>query len=301
MLKKSSKVSSRERGNMLAVVAITGIIIAAILGIGIVVSMLMTSQKRTQNEVESLSLSLATSINKDDWVGQMNNLTGYSRELVWSSRKALDETLAHHARMRPLAIQLMDEAKQSASLVESERGILKVMILKDLEKAASQADAASQKKGGTNLPGVSASATSISKVDAGYIDGVLSNVAVPEGMPDLQEYDLANKYANEKSNSYLGNINAKLPAPDDDINFEICSLPAPTKNTIAPARLTNNSVFRKLMTVGPEAGNDFTKCKQLPSAVQVVTSTKVKSGEQAQGPMGVTITAASPGGTLKLP
>ena len=231
----------------------------------------------------------------------MNNMTGYARELVYSSRKALDQTVAHHPRMRPLAIQLMDEARQSASLVESERGLLKVMILKDLQKAANQAETNELKKGVTSLPGVSADPTRISKVEAGYIEGVLSNVAVSEGMPDLQEYDLANKYANEKSNSYLGNINARLPAPDDDINFEICSLPAPARSTIAPVRLTSNSVFRKLMTVGPEAGNDFTKCKQLPSAIQVITSTKISSNKQFEGPMAVTITAASLGGTPTLP
>lgn len=286
---------------MLAVVSLTTLVIVAVLGVGIVVSMMMMSQKRTQSRIETLSLSMATSINKDDWVGQMNNMTGYSRELVYSSRKSLDETVAHHARLRPLAVQLLDEARQSAQLVEDERGLLKVLILKDLQKITNEADLAESKKGGTSLPGVSTDATRISKVDAGYIDGVLSNVAVPDGMPDLKEYDLANKYANEKSNTYLANINAKLPAPDDDIAFDICSLPAPTKNTLAPVRLTSNGVFRKLMTVGPEAGNDFSRCKQLPSAVQVVSSTKVSSGKQLEGPMSVTTTAAAPGATLRLP
>ncbi len=291
----------RKRGNMLAMVALVGLLIAAILGIGIVVSMMMMSQKKTQSDVESLSLTMATSINKDDWVGQMNNMTGYSRELVYSSRKALDETVAHHARMRPLAIQLMDEARQSAMLVETERTNLKILILKDLQKATNDADSRESKKTGTTLPGVKTDPTRITNVDAGYIEGVVSNVAIPDGMPDLKEYDLANKYTTAKSSTFLANINARLPTPDDDIGFEICSLPAPARNTISPVRLTANSVFRKLMTVGPEVGNDFSKCKQLPSAVQITSSTKISSGKQLEGPMGVTITAASPGATLKLP
>jgi hypothetical protein len=301
MNRKALAVSFRKRGNMLAMVALTALIIVAILGIGIVVSMLMMSQKRTQSKIETLSLSMAVSINKDDWVGEMNNLTGYSRELVYSSRKAFEETVAHHPRMRPLALQLMDEARQSAALVETERGLLKVLILKDLQKTTNAADEDQSKKGGISLPGVSGEPTRITRVDAGYIDGVVSNVAVPTGMPDLREYDLANKYASEKSNTYLANIDARLPSPDDDIAFEFCSLPAPAKNTLAPERLTANSVFKKLMTVGPEAGNDFTKCKQLPSAVQVTSLTKLNSGNQLSGPMAVTITAASPGATLKLP
>lgn len=286
---------------MLAVVSLTTLVIVAVLGVGIVVSMMMMTQKRTQSQTESLSLSMATSINKDDWVGQMNNVTGYSRELVFSSRQALEETVAHHARLRPLALQLMDEARQSAILVESERSLLKVLILKDLQKMTNEADLAESKKSGTSLPGISTDSARISKVDAGYIDGVLSNVAVPDGMPDLREYDLTSKFANEKSNTYLANINAKLPSPDDDISFEICSLPPATKNTLAPVRLTSNAVFRKLMTVGPEAGNDFSRCKQLPSAIQLVTTTKVNAGKQLDGPMAITITAAAPGATLKLP
>ena len=49
-----------DRGNMLAMVSLTALIIVAVLGIAIVLSMMMTSQKRTQNKIETLSLSLAT-------------------------------------------------------------------------------------------------------------------------------------------------------------------------------------------------------------------------------------------------
>lgn len=289
------------RGNMLAVVVLVAIIIVAVLGIGIVVSMMMMSQKRTQSDIETLSLQMATGINKDDWVGQMNSMTEYSRELVFSSRSALNEAIAHHQRMRPLAIQLMDEARQSADLIESERRELTVLIMKDLQKQSNEVADASSSKPGMKLPGVSTDATQLKNVDAGYIDGVLTNLTSAEGLPDLREYDLQEKYITQKSFVYLPNINAKLPAPDDDLNFSFCSLPAAAKNTVAPARLTSNSVFKKLMTAGPEAGNDFTKCKFLPSAVQIVSSTKVNSGSQLSAPMSVSITAASPGATTRLP
>ncbi len=286
---------------MLVMVSLVTLIVVVILGIGIVVSMMMMSQKRTQSKIETLSLSMATAINKDDWVGQMNNMTEFSRELAYSSRSALNETVAHHGRLRPLALQLMEEARQSAELVASERKKLTVLILKDLQKLTDEADIAESKQPGMKLPGVSAESTQIKVVDAGYIDGVLSNLTAPDGLPDLREYDLQEKYVTQKNYVYLPNINAKLPPPDDDIEFQICSLPASARNTIAPVRLTSNSVFRKLMTVGPEAGNDFSKCKQLPSAVQIVSTTKVSSGEKLQGPMGVTISAASPGAALTLP
>lgn len=293
--------SRRNQGNMLAMVSLVALVIVAVLGVGIVVSMMMLSQKRTQSKLEALSLSMATQINKDDWVGQMNNMTEFSRELVFTSRSALNETIAHHARLKPLAIQLMDEARQSAALVESERRDLTVLILKDLQKLTDTAEETESKQPGMQLPGVKADPIQIKTADAGYIDGVLSNLTSPDGLPDLREYDLQEKYITPKSFVYLPNINAKLPAPDDDINFQICSLAASAKKTLAPARLTSNRVFRKLMTVGPEVGNDFSKCKQLPSAVQIVSTTKLSSGDRLQGPMSVSISAASPGATLTLP
>lgn len=297
---KSSNARS-TRGNMLAIVALVTIVVVAILGAGIVVSMMMMSQKRTQSQVENLTLEMANSINKDDWVGQMNNMTEFSRELVFSSRSALNEAIAHHQRMKPLANQLMDEARQSAALVESERKELTVLIMKDLQKKANTMAESASESPGMKLPGVSTDSMQIKSVDAGYIDGVLTNLTSAEGLPDLREFDLQEKYITQKSFVYLPNINAKLPAPDDDIKFDFCSLPASVKNTIAPARLTTDTVFRKLMTAGPEAGNDFTKCKFMPSAVRMVSITKVNSGNQLSAPMSVSITAASPGAALRLP
>lgn len=286
---------------MLAIVALVTLIVVAILGGGIVISMMMMSQKRTQSQVENLTLEMANSINKADWVGQMNNMTEFSRELVFTSRSALNEAIAHHQRLRPLAIQLLDEARQSAQLVESERKELTVLIMKDLQKQANTLAETASTGPGMKLPGVNADAMQLKTVDAGYIDGVLTNLTSAEGLPDLREYDLQEKYITSKSFVYLPNINAKLPAPDDDIKFDFCSLPASAKKTISPVRLTSNAVFRKLMTAGPEAGNDFTKCKFLPSAVQIISTTKVSSGNQLSAPMSVSITAASPGATLKLP
>lgn len=291
---------------MLAMVALTGILVTAIIIVGIIVSMMMMSQKRAQTEVENLSMELATTINSDDWVGAMNNMTGFSRELVFTSRQALDETVKYHANLRPLAIQLLDESRQSAALVESERQILIELLLKKLQTKTNAA-IASKDKGSSSfsLPGLQTEPPQINNVDAGYIHGVTSNVTGPQAIPELKDFDLQQKFLTEKGGIYFANINALLPAPDDDLNFRFSSLPAPVKSTISPTRLTANSVFRKLMTVGPESGNDFSKCKFLPSAVQVQSSVKLSTGpggaQKLEGPMSVTISAAAPGATLKLP
>lgn len=291
---------------MLAMVALTAIVVTAIILIGIVVSMMMMSQKRAQGEVESLAMDFATSINKDDWVGEMNNMTGFSRELVYTSRQAVDEVMKNKPFLRPLAIQMMDEARQSAQLVDSEKQVLTELLLKKLQTASNiAADSQAKTPSSLSLPGVDTKSPKVANVDAGYIEGVLSNVSGPQAIPELKDYDLQQKNISEKGGVYLGNKNALLPSPDDDLNFRFSSLPAPVKGTVSPTRLTSNSVFRKLMTAGPEAGNDFSKCKFLPSAVQIRSNSEMSSGpgdkQKLQGQLGVTISAAASGATLKLP
>lgn len=291
---------------MLAMVALTAIVVTAIILIGIVVSMMMMSQKRAQGEVESLAMDFATSINKDDWVGEMNNMTGFSRELVYTSRQAVDEVMKNKPFLRPLAIQMMDEARQSAQLVDSEKQVLTELLLKKLQTASNiAADSQAKTPSSLSLPGVDTKSPKVANVDAGYIEGVLSNVSGPQAIPELKDYDLQQKNISEKGGVYLGNKNALLPSPDDDLNFRFSSLPAPVKGTVSPTRLTSNSVFKKLMTAGPEAGNDFSKCKFLPSAVQIRSNSEMSSGpgdkQKLQGQLGVTISAAASGATLKLP
>lgn len=284
-------------------VTLAGAGILLIIMIGIIVMMLMMSQKRAQSRCEELSLNWATNLNNDDLVGQMNNMTGFSRELVYTSRETFEEIARSHPRMRPLALQLLDESRNSAVLVDSERKALTIIQLKALQKIVDNfADEKPAKSTGFNLPGLTTSNPKLVSVDTGYIESVTSSVIAPDAIPDLVDYDIQKKYLKPKGAYYDGNINAQLPSPDDDLDFKFASLAPPMSGSLAPPRLTGNNVFHKLMTVGPEAGNDFTKCAQLPSAVQIKATMDVTTdAKKTTENIAVQVSAASPGATLKLP
>lgn len=299
------KRSRLQSGNMTLMIALAAIGIVAIFAIGLTVSILLLSQKRSQNQTEELALKLSTQLNKDNWTGNMNNLVGFSRELVYSSRQDLDNITSKHPRLKPLAIQLLEESRQAALLVNEERKNLILAELKELKKSIEkQTSSTASANSSISLPLVNTEKPAVVIVDAGYLEGVPSNVYLSEGIPELNEFDIQAKYAKASSKVFDAGINARLPAPDDDLEFPLASLPAPAKGTIAPARLAANNVFRKIITVMPNTEANLAKCNQLPSAVQIESAVVVSSPaakDAAKGAIKLKVTSAAPGATLTLP
>lgn len=305
LLEHSWSQRRNSHGSMTLMVALAAIGIVAIFAIGLTVSFLMLSQKKSQNQSEELVLKLSTDLNKDNWIGNMNNLIGFSRELVYSTREDLNNITQKHPRLKPLAIQLMEESRRAAQFVNEERKALIVAELKSVNKSIQLINSppkGSQKS--VSLPLLNADTPVIVSVDAGYIDGVPSNVYLSDGVPGLRDYDVQTKYAKENGKVLNANIDARLPAPDDDLEFQIASLPAPAKGTISPPRLTANSVFRKIVSVQPNSESNYSKCNQLPSAIQIDSKMIVSSpaaSDAATGAIKVKVSAAAAGATLSLP
>jgi len=297
---------NRRAGNTLLLIVAIAFMFMAIAMIAICLFMAMTEQRRNESKLDSYALSIATGINGQDWIGEMNQLTGFSRELVYTSREALDQTNQEFPQLKPLALQLMDEARFSVTTLEGEKKTL-LRYTGDIVKAnVTLANKELQSKQGLKLPWVTTEAAQIQSVNLGYIDGVLSNAtaAGAEAIPNLRQFDLNNKYFDERSGLFHANINAKLPEPDHDLNFDFASLPAPVKETISPACLASAEEFKTLIKIEQNKLPDFSKCKQLPSAVQVQALMKMSSSageKKVEGPVQVNATAACPGGTLRLP
>jgi hypothetical protein len=128
----------------------------------------------------------------------------------------------------------------------------------------------------------------------GYIKGVQSNVENLLVIPDLRDFDVDKKYIQKGSNLYLGNINAKLPGPDDDLDFKLSALPADVKKTISPSRLTAIDVFVPTATIFDQDKPVEAKMDQLPGAVQLQEQMDV-SNRQANSELKITSTATASG------
>lgn len=293
----------RDSGNMFAMVLLVAAALFLVLAFGLVVYLMFFAERRAQNEADAISLTMAESLNDNDCAGRMNNMIARCRELVYVSRQNYRIANANYKHLLPLAQQLLEESRSSAVLLESERKRLLSINCQRIDQSVQQVESRFRSSTAMTLPGLTSYAPRIVSVDLGTITDVLSNIEVSDGNPSLKERDLKHGYIDKQSGLYYGNINAKLPPPDNDLKFKFCSLPPAVQGSIAPPRLTSAAVFKNTSMSGDNGSPGSDAGDQLPSAVQVGLLMKIatgsisKSGKADEHDIAVTATAAAGGGT----
>jgi hypothetical protein len=285
----------RRRGNMLTMTAMTFGILLITCVVAAALYMLLAQQKRGQTTADQISLNTALLLNDNDRIGQMNNVVEHCRELVYISRVNNDKAQEPMNRFwRVLAGQLLDESRENAQLVEDERKNQIKICVKNIQNAAWWRIKHAPTGSSLQLPWFRADFPETSEVRLGWIYGVQSNVENLQVIPSLRDFDLQQKYIQKGSNLYMGNINAKLPEPDDDLDFKLSSLPAPVSGTVAPIRLTSPDVFRNTACIFADNKSKMQIPDQLPGAVQTVEKMNVASTD-GQGTIRLSATATASG------
>ncbi len=283
-------------GNMLVLcAAMTGVIVT-ISTLGIALEGLLCQRGKLQTETERSAMATACLINTSDTQGKMNNLVAHSRELVFESRTDKNIVDSNYPDLTSLADQLLLESRESAILIKVERDQLADATAQEMIKTVTDNKNSFAE---LSLPFIYTSRPTIWELEAGFIDGIDSNVESPTGNGELLALDMASGYIQQTSNLYKGNINARLPSPDNDLDFKISCLPAPVAGTTAPARLAGCAVFRKqalLMANGAATGS---KCDQTPSAMKLTLRMTASSefSQDCKGTLACSQTALSAGGT----
>jgi hypothetical protein len=251
---------------------------------------------QAQYGIDALSMSLASSINEGDRVGQINELVAASRELVYTSRSQFEQCTEQEERtMESLCNQLLDEARTGQQLVEAERKNQAQIIVADLQNAAARHNQSAH--GTFNLAWLSTEEPVIERIDIGSIQGVESSVQTTPVINKLYEYDKQTGLVNAKNYLYRANVNAKLPAGDTDLDFKLSSLPAYIDDTSAPARNTNADVFMPAICIFNHGQKLPCKIDQIPGAVQVTCSMATALGQNDfhKASVGITSTAVATG------
>jgi hypothetical protein len=266
-----------NRGSMFTMTLLCiGLLLVACM-VGFALYLFLSEQKRGQTEADKVALDIAKSMNEGDRIGQMNNLVVRCRELVYTSRMMEGTTENSYLYFcQPLAQQLLDEATSSALQVDKERVNQIGLMQKNIRNTVDKYNLETNSKATFRLPWWQSYALQVFQVNGGCLKDVQSNVEHTEIYDDLNDLDKRAKYFQPGSNLYMGNINARLPAPDSSLDFKIASIPAPVDKMVAPARLANPEVFK--------FGNDFFEngkfvkqsFDQIPSAVQVLGSMDVE-------------------------
>lgn len=258
-------------GNMLTMTALIGGLLVFICVASFCFYMLVAENGRSQSDADRQAMQFADMLNAKDRVGKVNNIVARNRELVFLSRESANmASVKGMEAWAPLADNLCTEARASQTLVENER-LTQINLCKSMLRSAFDLDR--KKKGEKTefiLPDWQTGLGEIKGIAVGYVKNIQSNVVNTDVFPALREFDEHERYFQKGSDLYMGNINAKLPPPDNDLDFKFASVAAPVENTIAPSRLVNPEAFRPTGVVIEDGQYIDRKIDQLPSAVQIV-------------------------------
>ncbi|HEY9869368.1 MAG TPA: hypothetical protein V6D08_09400 [Candidatus Obscuribacterales bacterium] len=282
---KAASRKVRNSGNILILTCVLTWLVALGVAVGMSLTSLYVTHVSAQSMANEVAMAAAQVLNNNDREGQMNNMISRNRQLVFASREVADWTTPDYPALQPLAERLLREARDSARTLESERSRLRELTQEEAKQKAQEALKQLQSKTRITLPWIQTSAAELADFRLGYANRVETNVLVPPGLPQLAEFDRKKEYAQERSNLYRANVNAKLLGADADLDYHLASLAAPVKNSVSPARLIVSRDFREL----PSA--------QLPSAAKVdlVITVATKVGVKAEKKLRVTGSASASG------
>jgi len=285
-----------KRGNMIAITVgcIALILFACIAGFAFY--MLLTEQQRSQGVVDQVALSLAKKMNDGDRIGGLNNLLAMNRELVNSSRTVEQNCITYQTLnfADPLAMQLLNEARTSTTNLDG----IRLQQIKDTQNNIrfdiDKYNLNRKNLAHFNLPWWQSFEPEIHGANVGYVEDTVSNVLHNDYFRPLLDWDDYEKFVQTKSDLFMGNVNAKLPSADNDLDFKITALAAPVETTVAPGRLLNPEAFKQTGQVIIKDKTVNTKVDQIPTAIQLTGSMQVSSGDNKQL-MKIASIAACPG------
>lgn len=292
-------------GNILATTICLCTIVACMVVAAAAVAVLLQSSRFEQTRADSIALEMAKLINSGDRVGELNNMTEYARELVYTSRINYNTIRERHPQIEGLAQIMLDDARQGAQLVAQERAVLRAAIIDDLKNAVNRNETALSKTPGVNMASLNMKQPAIQQIYLGVVTGVGSNAEAPTALAELAEMDQARSYLFSGTRFYRANIDAKLPAPDSDLTFKFSALAPPVEKTWAPARLMCQESFTRAEALaGGGAGSGAGQLaapadNALPCALQLEISMPVKWGNE-QHDVRAVANAATTGGAPPL-
>ncbi len=224
-------------------------------------------QYHLQSALDDVALAAACQLNSKMQIGQMNDMIARCRQLVYSARQTDVGIAQQKPALNRLSTQLLNEARNSAASLEQSRASLVASSKSAATQASSAQFAKTCAQQSLVLPWLKMSKPVLTSTQFGWVNNVDSSETVGSGIPDLLTFDQTQNIIDAQPNLYKQNINAKLPAPDNDLNFNVSSLPAYTNSMTTPARLLLGNAFT---TNGPN--------NQLASTVQVTAQVQVSTG-----------------------
>ncbi len=273
----------QTRGNMIFLVSLAIGLVVAIAVVGLMFNRVLLERTRAQFALDSLALTLASKINPGDRVGQINGLEESSRELVFTTRQAVNACSSQELEgFTRLSNLLLDEARSGHDLVEKERRNQIAIIRKEVLEAVHSYETKREENGAMSFMSIKTNDPKVVRVDLGRIKNVDSNIESLDAIPELCQFDRLNGYVDSRSRLFKCDVNAKLPYADADLYFRFCALPAFVGKTCSPPRNTNFDAFKSFGRIFVNGVDTSEACDDIPDAIQITTNMDVDMADVAR-------------------
>jgi hypothetical protein len=260
-----------SRGSILTLVVLCLFGLVAIFMIVISMMMLTVTFHSAEHKSDGITLELAQIPNADNRLGDLNDMTVCSRQMIFSSRQNLSRTTENrNKQFQPLAEQMLAESRESSFILGREhRNQIENMIeavhsyvwnFNNVRRSQSQMDNVILKQQGRKIV----------EVEVGTVESVQGSAKSDAStMPLLNDLDANAKLVDPRSGYYLPNKNIVLPY-DDDLKFSIDSLAPAIEGTISPSRLLNQGAFKPTAQLFDKGIFQPKNLDVVPTAVRVV-------------------------------
>jgi len=238
--------ANRQRlstGNLLVIACVSFAVACLVLIMGYSFASLFLVNNRLQCSADEIAIAGAKKLNEKDRIGQMNNMVARCRQLVYSSRKDLDDTKKLFPQLESFAEPLLIESRDSADLLERERQKLAQLAESEARQEMQRRFNEVKPKYAMTLPWLKIETPQLAEVRFGRLDDIESNVEeLHSGFKDLEQNDNSQGYVDREPapglTLYKCDLNnMQLPGADGDLTFKLSSLPAPVDGIIAPSRI----------------------------------------------------------------
>jgi hypothetical protein len=233
----------RENGNLLVLSSVSFTVAAVATIMGYSFASLFLVNNRLQSSADEIALAGAKKLNEKDRIGQMNNMVVRCRQLVYSSRKDLDDTKKFFPNLEGYAQPLLDEARDSSMTLELERQKIARLAKSEATQAMQNRFNDIKPTYPMVLPWLKIGTPRLTTMTFGRIDDVDSNVEQMKAFKELDDSDENLGYISNMNGRGLKLFKSDLPdglrlqTVDSDLSFKLSSLPAPVDGIIAPARV----------------------------------------------------------------
>jgi hypothetical protein len=231
-----------------------------------------------QMSCEKTAFVAAQELNFNDHSGKLNNLLICSRELVYTDRQMLlcTQTCQDFAELQPFAADILDDARENSKCVCQERTTFTTQTLNKLRQII--ADRSNRSNWSAMVLNISQSEPQIVDFRLGNLANNQSNVIAHEAVLELFYYDIRKRFivSGKQNDLYRAGVNLELPPPDNDLQFALSPVIAPTLGNISPLRLAANDHFVNTIALR-ESGQDLPSLSKLsPNAIQLTMAVQLK-------------------------